>query len=587
MTPEAHRSARKEALDAEAREAGARSTRVSLARLFTFGAAVVFVGTAALGKQAWAWGVSAACAVAFAALVVAHARVELARDRLARAARFAERGLARVRGELSRLPPPRATSSDRRATDLDLVGDGSILALLDAMETRESAARLLSWLLTPATPEELRARHQAIDELAADPALVERLYVDAGGGDDDVDPLAAARDLSRSVAAPPWLAVVGVALPPITLGLLIAGDRAGAPAWIGYALLAAQLALAAAASRHLSPKLAPALALARWASRVRPLVDDLGALSAKSSALRAASSRLAAAAHAIESLDRLSAWMEARSSAPLAILLGPLVLYDAHLGRALDRFCRDGAARIADAEEDLSVVLALAGLATFRFEHPDATLPEVVEGPPSLEAEGLVHPLLPPASRVANDVSFDGPGTLLFVTGSNMSGKSTLLRAVGVMAAMAQAGAPVTARRARLSPLVVRTSLRISDSLARGVSHFYAELQALAELTARPADEPTLFLLDEILHGTNSEERIAGARGVLLHLIDGGAMGAVTTHDLGLSVLVDDRPGKVRPVHLLEHADGDRLVFDYKLRDGLLRSGNALRLMRALGLPGV
>ncbi len=561
---------------------------MSFARLVVFGAMLAFFGAGAFAKQRWAFGVGAVAAAVFAALIVAHARIELAVERLTRAARFAERGLARIDGDLGALPPPRATSDDRRATDLDLVGPGSLLSLLDAMETKESAARLLTWLLHPAAPAELAARHQAIEELAADPSLVERLYVDAGGGDDDaVDPLGAARALARSRPAPAWLGLVGLALPPVTLSLLAAGDRVGAPSWLGYALLAAQLALAATASRHLSSKLAPALVLARWASRVRPLVRDLGALSAKSAALRAAATRLSAAADAIETLDRLSAWIEARSSAPLAILLGPLVLYDAHLGRAIDRFCRRGAEKIGEAEDELAVVLALAGLATFRFEHPEATLPEVVDGAPALEIEGLVHPLLPPGSRVANDVAFGGPGTLLFVTGSNMSGKSTLLRATGVLVAMAQAGAPVLARRARLSPLVVRTSLRVSDSLARGVSHFYAELQALRELTERPAGEPTLFLLDEILHGTNSEERVAGARGVLLHLMDGGAMGAVTTHDLGLAVLVDDRPGKVRAVHLLEHADGDRLVFDYKLRDGLLRSGNALRLMRSLGLPGV
>lgn len=588
LTPEAQRRARRETLDAEARDAAARSLRVSLARVAVFGAVVAFVGAGAFAKQPWAFGVGALAAAVFAALVVAHARIELAEERLSRAARFAERGLARIRGELDALPPPRATSDDRRATDLDLVGKGSLLSLLDAMETKESAARLLSWLLAPATPAEVARRHQAIDELAADPALVERLYVDAGGGDDDaVDPLGAARALAQSTPAPGWLGVAGLALPPLTLSLLAVGERVGAPAWVGYALLAAQIVLATRAARHLSAKLAPALVLAKWASRVRPLVRDLGALSAKSAALRAASTRLSAAADAIETLDRLSAWIEARSSAPLAILLGPLVLYDAHLGRAIDRFCRGGAEKIADAEEDLSVVLALAGLATFRYEHPDATLPELLDGPPALDVEGLAHPLLPPGARVANDVSFGGPGTLLFVTGSNMSGKSTLLRAVGVLVAMAQAGAPVTARRARLSPLVARTSLRVSDSLSRGVSHFYAELQALREITERPAGEPTLFLLDEILHGTNSDERVAGARGVLLHLIDGGAMGAVTTHDLGLAVLVDDRPGKVRPVHLLEQADGDRLVFDYKLRDGLLRSGNALRLMRSLGLPGV
>ena len=562
--------------------------RVSLARLVVFGLVVAFLGAGAFGKQPWALGVAALLAVVFVVLLVVHARIELESAKVVRAARFFDRGLARLSGDLDALPLPRATSDDRRATDLDLVGKGSLLALLDAMETKESASLLLAWLLTPATPDVIVARHHAIEELASDPELVERLYVDAGGGDDEeVDPLGAARALSTSTAAPGWLWVAGLVLPPITLGLLSAGEKVGAPPAVGYGLLALQIALAAVATRHLSKKLAPALVLAKWASRVRPLVEELGAVSAKSPVLRDATARLADARDAIRTLDALTAWIEARTSAPLAILLGPLVLYDAHLGRAIDAFCRTGAGKIAAAEEDLSVVLALAGLATFRFEHPDTTLPEVIDGPLDLDVEGLGHPLIARPHRVANDVKLAGPGTLLFVTGSNMSGKSTLLRAMGLLAVMAQAGAPVVAKRARLSPMRVATSLRVADSLARGVSHFYAELTALREITTRPKGEPTLFLLDEILHGTNSEERVAGARGVLLHLIDGGAMGAVTTHDLGLAVLLDDRPSKVRPVHLLEHADGDKLVFDYKLREGLLKSGNALRLMRALGLPGV
>jgi DNA mismatch repair ATPase MutS len=186
---------------------------------------------------------------------------------------------------------------------------------------------------------------------------------------------------------------------------------------------------------------------------------------------------------------------------------------------------------------------------------------------------------------VTNDVRFAGPGTALLITGSNMSGKSTLMRSIGLAAVMAKTGCVVCANALVLSDLRVQTSMRISDSLSSGVSHFYAELLALRRvIAAADRGDEVLFLLDEILHGTNSHERHLGARGIVEHLLSRGAMGAVSTHDLSLIDLIDDE-GKVRPVHLMEQAEGDRMLFDYKLRDGVLRSGNALRLMRGLGLP--
>jgi DNA mismatch repair ATPase MutS len=192
---------------------------------------------------------------------------------------------------------------------------------------------------------------------------------------------------------------------------------------------------------------------------------------------------------------------------------------------------------------------------------------------------------LPRSKRVANDVTLDGPGKALLITGSNMSGKSTLLRSMGVAVVMAQAGAPVAARRLSLTPLRVRTSIRISDSLSSGYSHFYAELLALKRVVDEASEGPVFFLLDEILHGTNSHERQAGAVAVAVHLLRQGALGAITTHDLGLTELVDRLPGQVRLVHFQEQHQGDQMTFDYRLRDGLLRSGNALALMRQLGLP--
>ena len=209
---------------------------------------------------------------------------------------------------------------------------------------------------------------------------------------------------------------------------------------------------------------------------------------------------------------------------------------------------------------------------------------------PIFQATVLGHPLIDTSKRVSNDVTLEGPGHALVVTGSNMSGKSTLLRAIGINAVLANAGAPVCAQSLVLGQLRVATSMRVSDSLEEGTSRFYAELKKLKlvlDLAAsiRGKSEGTeLFLLDEILHGTNTRERLIGARAILRELLARGAMGAVSTHDLGLGDLEAEMPSQVKNIHFEEQVEGDVMTFDYKLRHGIVQSSNALRLMKIVGL---
>ncbi len=181
-------------------------------------------------------------------------------------------------------------------------------------------------------------------------------------------------------------------------------------------------------------------------------------------------------------------------------------------------------------------------------------------------------------------MSLPAASDALVITGSNMAGKTTLLRAIGVTAQLAFTGAPVTARSLVLGRMAVSTSMRIRDSLGDGVSRFYAEVSRLKLVTDRAAAGPSLFLLDEILHGTNMRERLIGARGLVLGLLGRGALGAVSTHDLALGDLATERPGHVHNVHFEEQVEGDVMTFDYRLRPGVVTSSNALRLMRAVGL---
>jgi DNA mismatch repair ATPase MutS len=228
---------------------------------------------------------------------------------------------------------------------------------------------------------------------------------------------------------------------------------------------------------------------------------------------------------------------------------------------------------------------ALASLGLVAHDFPAFAWPELVSDL-RFEARELGHPLVPATRRVCNDVTGLDAGHALVVTGSNMSGKSTLLRSIGVATAMAMAGGPVCAEKLVLGPVRLVTSMRVSDSLAEGASRFYAELRRLSLVVEMAAKAPgVLFLLDEVLYGTNARERLIGSRATLAWLLEHGALGAVSTHDLALADLEGPLAGKARNVHFEEQVAGDTMTFDYKLREGVVKSSNALRLMRQLGLP--
>jgi len=338
---------------------------------------------------------------------------------------------------------------------------------------------------------------------------------------------------------------------------------------------------------------------------LRALVPQLGQLSGRDwsdpllSSLADRLGRDGESAH--RHLGRLSGLLDTVESRRNLIyaVLGPILLLDIHLCVALDRWRAAHGKVVRDWLEALGEWEALSALATLAHDHPewvDATF--VVGGANELRGKALGHPLLPPDECVRNDVSVGPPGTFLFVTGSNMSGKTTLLRALGANTVLAAAGAPVCAEALALPPLRVHTSMRVEDSLAEGISLFMAELLRIKEIveaasTTDGQGRPVLYLLDEILHGTNTAERRIAARAVLRHLLASGAIGAVSTHDLTLA----DAPDLVRAahaVHLREQVElreeGDRattLTFDYKLREGIATTRNALKLLEAVGLGGL
>jgi DNA mismatch repair ATPase MutS len=228
---------------------------------------------------------------------------------------------------------------------------------------------------------------------------------------------------------------------------------------------------------------------------------------------------------------------------------------------------------------------ALMSLASYSYEHPADPFPAIAPEGARFEAVGLGHPLLSETVHVRNDIAL-GPAARLFViSGSNMSGKSTLLRTIGINTVLALAGGVVRATELTVSPLQIGASLRTQDSLQGGISRFYAEILRLRQVVAMTdSDRPLLFLLDEILHGTNSHDRLIGAEAIVRTLVAHGAIGLITTHDLALARIESDPSLLAVNVHFEDQLVDGKMSFDYKLRPGVVAKSNALELMRAVGL---
>jgi DNA mismatch repair ATPase MutS len=265
--------------------------------------------------------------------------------------------------------------------------------------------------------------------------------------------------------------------------------------------------------------------------------------------------------------------------------IGALLLWTTQLAFEIERWRAACGPALARWIEMLGEIEALAALATAAYENPDHCFPEIVAEGDVFEAEALGHPMLPASGCVRNDVGLGGELRVLVVSGSNMSGKSTLLRAVGTNAVLALAGAAVRARRMRIGPLVLGTSIRLQDSLLEGRSRFYAEIGRLRGLVEQAEGQQTLlFLIDEILHGTNSHDRGVGAEAIIRGLVERGAIGVVTTHDLALAKVADSLAPRAANVHFEDHLEDGEISFDYRMRPGVVEKGNALELMRSVGL---
>jgi hypothetical protein len=527
----------------------------------------------------------------FAAAVIYHSRVRRARSRTDRAAAHYRVGLARIEDRWSGLGNPGTSLDDANhvySADLDIFGPGNLFELLSSARTRMGERTLAGWLLSPAPTSMVLQRQQSIAELRDRLDFREDLAVlgetaEVGARPEELSRWAeSANRLTRR-----WILPAAVLLPVLLVAALIVWNVTALASPV-VAILLLELGVV----RLLGQRLNEVLGSTEQAfDRLRLLAELTARLERESLAapltrelLQRLSSAGVPASNAIAQLATTAYFIESRRNPIIQALNLPL-LYSVHAALAAERWRRDHGRAVAAWLDAIGELEALISLSAYSYEHPDDPFPELIDGDTCFVGVALGHPLLPQRTCVRNDVTIGGPTRVLLISGSNMSGKSTLLRTVGVNTVLAMAGAPVRARHLRLSPLQVGANIRINDSLQKGSSRFYAEITRLRHLSESALREPTLlFLLDEVLQGTNSRDRFIGAQGVIRALIDRGAIGLVTTHDLALTAIDVGGAERLRNLHFQDQLVDGRMQFDFKLHEGVVTKSNGIELMRSIGL---
>lgn len=530
--------------------------------------------------------------VAFVMLVLRHQRVIRRRTCAERAAQFYGRGINRLTdawmgngnsGDSFRDP------AHVYSEDLDVFGKGSLFELIAIARTASGEQTLVNWLRTPAGLEEALSRQNAVRELTTSLGLREDIALLGEDVRAEVHESALERwGSAEPVVIAPALRLIAPLLAVAALATLIAFLGRLLPLWPFVIVLAANASIMYALRKRVG-QIADAsetpghdlrifsLLLARLereafeTPRLKQLRADL-------------TIRGLPASRRIAKLER---WVDLLDSSDhlLIRVLQPLVLWREQVAMGLETWRRKNGQHVACWVRAVADFEALSCLASLAFERPAWTFPVLLSVSGCFQAQGLQHPLMPPARCIPNDVAVAGDLRLLIVSGSNMSGKSTLLRSVGLNTVLAWAGGPVAAAQLRISPLQVGASIRIIDSLQDNRSRFFAEITRIREIVALTQTYTVLFLLDELLSGTNSHDRRIGASAIVRALVRAGAIGLITTHDLALAEIENDLGPAARNVHFDDHMIDGRIEFDYRLRQGVVTHSNALELMRAIGLP--
>jgi hypothetical protein len=527
----------------------------------------------------------------FLALAVLQEKVLASIRYRQRAISFYERGLARLHDRWAGVGETGERFLDPEhpyARDLDLFGDASLFQYLCTARTRAGEETLAQWLLKPAPLDEVAARQQAVRdlrdrvkfrELIASVGETVRLGVhpEALSAWGEAGPLFSSRAtrVAVSLLAVLWLLSLAAwpvfHLPEFALLMTLIN--------FGFAhRIHSRLESAAGSVEKAAADL-------RLLAEVLALIEREPVSSPRLIAIKAGLQRDGTnASIAIRRLARVVELIESRHSL-FARPLDLVTFWSLQLVFLAERWQVRYGPTIRAWLQAAGEFEAFSALAGFAWEHPAYTFAEFATDGAQFDAEDLAHPLLPADKAVANDVRLGSSLRVIILSGPNMAGKSTFIRSLGINAVLAQCGAPVRAQHLRMSPLQVAASICVLDSLAGGMSRFYAEIHRIKLISDLAGRElPVLFLLDELLSGTNSHDRLIGTRFVVHNLVEHGALGIVSTHDLALTTIPDSLGGLAANCHFEDRLENGKLTFDYKLKPGVVQTSNALKLMQSIGL---
>jgi hypothetical protein len=522
-----------------------------------------------------------------------HGRVLRNKAFAERGLRYYDRGVERIKDQWQgkgELGERHRDPNHVYAEDLDLFGKGGLFELLCTARTAAGEDALAGFLLRPASQTEASARQEAIRELSARLDLREDLALLG----EDVRSQVRADIITRWGARPPipfqpLLRPLAFALSLAALAYSVAFVMRWLPLW-PLALVLLVNGLIVYLTRHTVSEIVssvetPATHLAILALLIERVERETFASPLLQQLIAQLGIGGLPAALQIRRLERWIDWLGAGSH-PLIKIVQLALLWPLQVAMGIELWRRQSGAHIGEWIKALGEFEALSSLASLAYERPAWTFPELLSpSHASFMATGLRHPLIEDQRCIPNDVTLNGTPRLLIVSGSNMSGKSTLLRTIGLNTVLAWAGAPVNATLLKISPLQTGASIRVTDSLQDNRSRFFAEitrLRQIVDLTREPT--PVLFLLDELLSGTNSHDRRIGAASLVKGLLRGNTIGLLTTHDLALAEIATDLPSAAANVHFEDRITDGKMEFDYQLRPGVVTHSNALELMRAVGL---
>jgi hypothetical protein len=529
---------------------------------------------------------------AFVVLAVLHGRLIRALSVCSRTMKFYERGLARLNGTWA----GGGITGDRFleqphpcARDLDLFGRASVFELLCTARTQPGEETLAGWLLASAPPDEVRDRQAAAIELSQLLDFRESLSILGEDLQVGVRPAElVAWGEGKAEFPSGMIRIVTPVLAATWVMSVVAWQLWGAPDLLVVATTLVNLILSYVFRRRLTEAAHAAEEAGRDLKLLSQVLTAFELQPFTSPRLMELQSRLRQPgirpSQAIARFGRRIEFLESAHNLFVRVF-DFVIFYRLQFVLAVESWRRRHGRSLRLWIQTIGELEALAALGGYTYEHPEDVFPEFTGVAPCFAAQGMAHPLISRERAVENDVRLDRDLQLIIVSGPNMAGKSTFLRGIGVNAVLAQCGAPVRAASLKLSPLAIAASICVLDSLEGGISRFYSEinrLKQIMDLTAGPL--PVLFLLDELLSGTNSHDRLIGTRSFVTRLVERGAVGLVSTHDLALTAIPEEIGSRAVNCHFEDHIEAGKLGFDYKLYPGIVQTSNALALMRSIGL---